>query len=339
MIINNTISNSIVSVIIPVYNVYSYIREALESVIHQSYPYLEILIIDDGSTDGSELICDEYKRDPRVRVIHQANKGLSAARNTGLDIMTGDFVAFLDPDDAYHTDFIQNMISALLQNEADLVICNYSKIKTTGLLTQGDKRKSPFIRTGVYDRCKALRALADNYFDHSIWNKLYRCEIWRDIRFPDGHVYEDMEIGYLLINKCNTVYVMDDILYLHRIRTGSITQTKSINNILDLLYAVSKVEDFLRRNTPGIFSEEQLTRKKAKKLSIMMRAYAMIVCTKRNRIEGRKLREQIIQKDNLKIYNSLKIKTRIAYLIICICPWLLIILYPLYRKFARFKKR
>ena len=94
--------NELVSVIIPVFNVRPYLEEALDSVIHQSYENLEIIIINDGSNDGSGEICDEYAvKDKRIRVIHQENRGLSAARNAGLDCMTGDYVAFLDPDDAY----------------------------------------------------------------------------------------------------------------------------------------------------------------------------------------------------------------------------------------------
>ena len=117
----------LVSVIIPVYNVAPYLEEALESVINQSYNNLEILVIDDGSTDGSEIICEEYAaRDKRIRVIHQVNGGLSDARNTGLDLAAGEYIAFLDPDDAYRPDMIAVMLGALLRNQADISICSYS---------------------------------------------------------------------------------------------------------------------------------------------------------------------------------------------------------------------
>ena len=106
----------LVSVIIPVYNVAPYLREALDSVIHQTYHSLQILIIDDGSTDGSASICDEYLSDPRVIVIHQDNRGLSNARNVGLDLMTGEYTAFLDSDDAYHPTFIENLVDIILNS-------------------------------------------------------------------------------------------------------------------------------------------------------------------------------------------------------------------------------
>ena len=108
------VKGGIVSIIIPVYNVAPYLVEALDSVVHQSYGNLEIIIIDDGSTDGSAEICDDYaRRDRRIRLIHQENKGIGAARNVGLDIMNGEAVAFLDSDDAYDPDFIEAMVSAM----------------------------------------------------------------------------------------------------------------------------------------------------------------------------------------------------------------------------------
>lgn len=107
--------NLLVSIIIPVYNVQKFLREALDSVIQQTYKKLEIIIIDDGSTDGSSEICDEYARnDRRLIVVHQKNRGLSAARNKGLDIMTGDVISFLDSDDVYHVHFIETMLNTML---------------------------------------------------------------------------------------------------------------------------------------------------------------------------------------------------------------------------------
>ena len=124
----------LVSVIIPVFNVKMYLKEALDSVIHQSYSNLEILVIDDGSTDGSGALCDYYKQDPRVRIVHQDNKGLSAARNTGLDIMTGDYISFLDSDDAYHLNYIEEMLNCIVQENADIVVSRYGIYHTVNEL-------------------------------------------------------------------------------------------------------------------------------------------------------------------------------------------------------------
>ena len=112
-----------VSVIIPVYNVEPYLREALDSVVGQSYRDLEIIIVDDGSTDGSSEICDEYRCNPRVRVIHQGNRGLSNARNVGLDVSSGVYIAFLDSDDAFHPDFVRKMVDEI--GDADVAVCRF----------------------------------------------------------------------------------------------------------------------------------------------------------------------------------------------------------------------
>ena len=125
----------LVSVIIPVYNVLPYIREALDSVLHQTWQRLEIFIVDDGSDDGSEAVCDEYRRDDRVIVIHQENRGLSGARNTGLDRMTGEYVAFLDSDDAFHPEMIQRMLEAVRRTGAELAVCGYEIRRSEGRLT------------------------------------------------------------------------------------------------------------------------------------------------------------------------------------------------------------
>ena len=132
--------NPLVSVIIPVYNVAPYLREALDSVIGQTYHNLEILIIDDGSTDGSESICDEYKSDARVTVIHQKNGGLSNARNTGLDLAQGEFVCFLDPDDAYDTFFVERLIAPMISDHHDIAVCRFSVYKTTGRMHDPAKK-------------------------------------------------------------------------------------------------------------------------------------------------------------------------------------------------------
>ena len=135
----------LVSVIIPVYNVAPYLEEALESVINQSYNNLEILVIDDGSTDGSEIICEEYAaRDKRIRVIYQVNGGLSDARNTGLDLAAGEYIAFLDSDDAYRSNMIEVMLRAVMRYQADIIICRcLRRPKRSGSIWTRETTASP----------------------------------------------------------------------------------------------------------------------------------------------------------------------------------------------------
>ena len=151
----------LVSIIIPIYNVAAYIEESLESVINQTYCNLEILLVDDGSTDGSGKMCDEYeKRDSRIRVVHQDNRGLSAARNTGLNMMSGDAVAFLDSDDALMPDYIEKMFATMAKENADLVLCKYLTYRTTGrMIGESIDKERPLIPGGIYDHISSLQAM------------------------------------------------------------------------------------------------------------------------------------------------------------------------------------
>ena len=154
----NEIKVPLVSVIVPVFNVRPYIVEALDSVINQTYSNLEIILIDDGSTDGSGEVCDEYAaRDKRIVVIHQKNNGVSSARNAGLDVMHGEAVAFLDPDDAYRSEFISTMVAAMNREKADIVMCKYTNHRTNKKMKSNGREKTyPTIRGGYTTRVRRL---------------------------------------------------------------------------------------------------------------------------------------------------------------------------------------
>lgn len=238
----------LISVIIPVYNVLPYLREALDSVISQTYKNLEIIIIDDGSTDGSEEVCDEYTSDSRVIVIHQENRGLSGARNTGLEIITGDYVAFLDSDDAYHPDMIRKMKQSLVQYEADIVACGYGIFQEKGRMTKKNQ-------TGVrgYEKemtitaYEALDMLMEGKYIIAVWNKLYPRRLWEHLRFPEGHVFEDLWVSPYFLEQCNRIVLIPDILVYYRERKNSITRTKTIHNIREHMYAYKAFLDYVEK--------------------------------------------------------------------------------------------
>ncbi len=222
-----------------------------------------VIIINDGSTDGSETICDEYANiDSRVRTVHQERRGLSNARNVGLSIMTGKLVAFLDSDDAYDPNCIRFMVEALHHEKADIVVCKHTSHNTIGKMKySGQERLEPSATQGLYDRRSALRALADGKIDHYVWDKLYKRELWENTRFPGGHVYEDIETTFQIINKSKSVYVLNCPLYLHRKHSESITSTNSWSNIRDRYLAQSHFDKFIQENTPEIFTIDQLKRR------------------------------------------------------------------------------
>lgn len=245
-----------ISIIIPVYKERRYLHEALDSVINQTYRNLEIIIIDDGSVDGSGEIADEYAgKDSRITVIHQENKGLATVRNVGLNMMTGDAVAFFDSDDALAPEYVEAMANAMLKTHADLVVCRYTIDKTEGLLMHKGREEPP-AESGLHTRISALRALADNKINVHAWNKLYRRELWKDIRFPDGRIFEDVATTYKIFNLCKSICVLDKSLYLHRKHEGSIT--RSFSKHPDLAWAWVQFAPFME-NT-DIFTIEQFNR-------------------------------------------------------------------------------
>lgn len=318
-----------VSIIIPVYNVAPYLREALDSAVNQTWRSLDIIMIDDGSTDGSASICDEYASDPRVTVVHRENGGLSSARNAGLDLARGDYIAFLDPDDAYAPAFIETLMGAI--RNADIALCRYTVRETEGRLGSSDKwtagiQSEPRAKPGLYGREDALRGLADGTMNWSVWNKLYKRELWESVRFPDGHNYEDVDAMYRIFDLCTGISVADVPLYCHRKRPGSITRTYSRKNLEDWKLALSHVDAFVRANTPGIFSWKQRARMHHAWLNALMVHYY-----EQPPVVRKELRREIISAGQEIGIGNCGIRTGTAYRMIRFCPRLFLIAYPVYR--------
>ena len=310
--------NSLVSVIIPVFNVKTYLREALDSVINQTYKNIEILIIDDGSTDGSEYICDEYSSDTRVTVIHQENGGLSKARNTGLDQIKGEYVCFIDPDDAYKLTFIEKMLDELQKSHVEMVACKYTVQKTKGKLgSKGRKNKPllPLLVPGKYNKDDVFRSMVRGELGISAWNKLYIKELWSNIRFPVGRNHEDIDTMYYVVDSCQTISMVDEVLYFKRDRIGSITHDYSEKNTRDLMLAYTNLDKFILSHHPELFDDVLLDRYKQKNMNVYIGLYAK--CPKGSALHN-ELREQIIEKGrNLR---KRDIRTKVAYMVICHMP-------------------
>ena len=272
---NTMVNQSLISVIVPVFNVQLYLHEAVESVIHQTYENLEIIIVDDGSTDGSGSLCDEYSMDPRVRVIHQENRGLSNARNVGLDICKGEMIAFLDPDDAFCPDMLSMMFEAMNRSGADIVECNFIVYKGSRRMNPQkiSKRQKAINRyTGadsngrkncshkdseacIYNTRNALHMQIEGKMSASVWNKLYKHKVWKTLRFREGQNYEDFDIILSLIGEADKIFVLDDPLVMQRIRTGSITQTYTMEHMRDLSRAYKHYLDYIQLHIPEYFDD------------------------------------------------------------------------------------
>ena len=326
----------LVSVIIPVFNEIQFLNEALESVLNQSYKRLEIIIIDDGSTDGSGEICDEYSLiDNRIRVIHQTNAGLSAARNIGLDIAKGDFIAFIDSDDAYHFRFIEIMVNTAVREKADIVVCKYSVHHTMKKMDISKFERTKMDRGGgVYNRIECINSLVDGDIDSFAWNKLYRRELWNNIRFPYGRVYEDFATTYKVINNSTILCTVDQPLYYYRKHEGSITGSFSQKNVEDRIIAGSEFISFIEENVPEIFTIEQLAKRQRSNLNAMIRLF-LNYYNQNSRLKtldkyGENLRHQIIDTGTGMNVKKCRLRTRIGYKMICYCPLVLTFLYRCY---------
>ena len=261
----------LVSVIVPVYNVYPYLREALNSVIGQTWYNLEILIIDDGSTDGSGEVCDEYLVDPRVKVIHQENYGLSEARNRGLELLSGEYLVFLDSDDAFDYDMIRSMMEVITRTKADCVVCDYAVVQTEGLLLKSRKGKRNTRKELSLTKKDVFVGMLEGTFAISVWNKLYKANLWQNIRFPSGCNYEDIQTIPYILDQCNQIMIYPETLVYHRKRKHSINQSNSDKNIQDLLNSYGVMERFFSKVVSPVSAELLQKRKEVNLWRLIIR--------------------------------------------------------------------
>lgn len=231
-IINELQKNNLISVIIPVYNSEKYLNRCLKSLMLQSYRNFEIILINDGSTDNSAIICDTWKdKDCRIRVMHQNNCGAAAARNRGLDIAKGDYIMFVDADDYVSPEICEILIEEInTRNDVDCVICGLTYVDDKGDINQPQVVESPEILSGL-DAIKDRYILNRNRLNIvGPCGKLFRREIWENLRFTEGLYYEDLDIMPYIFTKCNNVLCIPNIGYYYYQHTGSASHGIGVDN-------------------------------------------------------------------------------------------------------------
>lgn len=213
---DENMDNEMISVIVPVYNIRAYIKECIDSIICQTYRNLEIILVDDGSTDGCGEICDRYeKADARVRVVHKQNGGLSSARNCGISLSKGKYLLFVDGDDKIDVKMCEILIHILRIYHADISICRSYKNELAK-----NHRKHIIVRLTPE---KALsEMLKERSFNVSAWGKLYKRELFETVRFPDSMLFEDLAVTYRLLDLSHSAVYTSEQLYYYRVRNGSI---------------------------------------------------------------------------------------------------------------------
>ena len=301
--------NELVSIIIPIYKTEKYLHQCIDSVLNQDYSNLEIILVDDGSPDNCGLICDEYaEKDTRIKVLHKQNEGISAARNSGLDIAKGKFISFIDSDDYVSENYISIMLNEFNNKTIDLVICSYYLLYNNN----GDETiklpKEHIIQNNILsgtdliiNRFSRLRT------PYTVpWNKLYKSELFNNLRFEPGVIHEDEFIYRSLMTNCKQVAIINPPLYYYRQREYSIMSNYSADNYKYHL----------------LWMAQEIIYYKAQKLYKPMYALETILCYE-YLLYKKDLDKKII-KDNYNILytamkdistsNSFPLKTRLHYI-------------------------
>lgn len=237
-----------ISVIIPVYNSAPYLKKGLDSVMNQTYRNLEIILVDDGSTDGSGAICDRYaERDVRAKVIHQENAGVAAARNAGLDAAAGDYIGWVDSDDWIEPQMFERMLDSAEAYRADIVICGRQEIYPERCFLSG------WQQLDVLNKEQAIALLVeDDLVKSYLWDKLWRRELFEDIRIPELRVFEDMAVMYQLFMRAEQVVCLPEVLYHYRHDGDSLSENPSLESRLDFYEVTQHRYKALQRDFPQL---------------------------------------------------------------------------------------
>ena len=237
--------SKLVSVIIPVYNVEKYIDECIKSILNQSYKNLDIILIDDGSTDNSGEICDRYKEyDDRIRVIHKNNGGSASAKNVGLKNILGEYLVFVDSDDFIEVNAIKKLVEILESEDVDMVQTNFIEFKRKNLnvnIAKYDLKDNFSNKLRILNKDDYLIEYSQNWKYALIFNKIYKKEIIKDIYFIEGRCIDDEFFTYRVALNCKRIMISDIVTYNYRIRSSSImhdngNRRKILKDQVDFLY-------------------------------------------------------------------------------------------------------
>lgn len=225
-----------VSIIVPVYDIEEYLVECIESILAQTWKHFEIILVDDGSTDSSGKMCDEYAEKYNcIFVIHKKNGGLSSARNAGIDVARGNYLAFIDSDDVVHPDYLRELVNIVEKENADLVACDFC----VGTSCQWGETSE--IKYDIRRDEDVLERMNDNDVVVTVaWNKLYHAKFFKEynLRYPEGKIHEDMFLTPQILHCTNKMVITNQKLYFYRQRKNSIMNSSFSIKQLDSLEAI-----------------------------------------------------------------------------------------------------
>lgn len=233
--------NELISVIVPIYNVEQYLEKCICSILNQTYENIELILVDDGSTDSCGKICDSYVlRDNRVKTIHKTNGGLSSARNAGIDEAQGGYLSFIDSDDYIEQEFLESLLHQMLEKDSDICECGFYRFKNGCLVPER------LFQHSELDNETAVRRLFSPPYESFMmtWNKLYKKELFTHIRFPEGKLHEDEFTTYKLIFESKKIAYVNERLYIYRVRDGSIMTSKFSVKRVEVLDSITEKERY-----------------------------------------------------------------------------------------------
>lgn len=225
--------DALISVVVPVYEVENYLKKCVDSIIAQTFEHLEIILVDDGSSDKCPEMCDKYAiEDKRIRVIHKQNGGLSDARNVGIDAATGQYIMFVDSDDYIDRGMVAELHKSLVENRCDIATCKYIIVTESSVrsITPLSNASSIYIGEDALEQMLLQKNLT-----HSAWGKLYDIKLFEHIRYPVGYNYEDLGTTYKLFSKSSKVVINSFIGYRYLLRNNSIMSSHFNEAKMDIL--------------------------------------------------------------------------------------------------------
>lgn len=318
-----------ISVIIPVYNMEKYLDDCLSSVLGQNYKNIEVLLVDDGSKDNSRTICEAWaKKDNRIRFFHKENGGQGSARNLALDNIKGDYISFIDSDDLITNDMYSNLKDAINENETDMAICKtYTFTDGETPVFKEEKCDIEYFNMTSFEAME-MRMNSNSMVSDSPCNKLYKAELFENLRFTEGRLLEDSALMYKLIAKCNRITHIKKVGYLIRNNMSSDSRVKYNVRRCDTMVTYEEMVDFISNNDDyktltvktqqlangAVFynaGEFYLSKIKDKQTKILIKSHA---------------------KKQLKEYKEIKLKNKILL-------WLIANAFPMYGLFYKFSKR
>ena len=319
----------LISIIVPVYKVEKYLNKCINSILDQTYQNIEIILVDDGGKDKCPMICDEYvKIDQRVKVIHQENRGLSGARNVGIEMAKGEYLIFVDSDDTIEKTLVKDLYECAKKNNTPIAICGRRYVFEDGTIIckQPDNIEKTFdFKDAIIEMNKF------DLFDMSAWAKIYKHDIFEKIRFPEGKLSEDYFIMYKLIELSGKVSYISKPLYNYMQRDNSISRNKNINH--DFIEAAKKQLEDLEDKYPDLKETLHIAYASANLTVLDFYIKNEVKCPKEKIREFRNVvKENIIY---IKSNKNIKITKKFQFYIFLLNYTLYKVIFKIFRKIRR----